>query len=57
MFISFDSIGCVNAVSGLGGTAAMTQQSLKIDTSYIIIDIDVAVQILYNDLMWLILDF
>jgi hypothetical protein len=34
----------------LGGIAAMTQQSLNIDTTSVI-DIDVTVQILYNDLM------
>ena len=50
MFISFDSIGCVNTVSGLGRHRGY-DTAVTENRYYIIIDIDVTVQILYNDLM------
>jgi hypothetical protein len=56
MFISFDSIGCVNTVSGPGRHRGYDTPVTE-NRYYIIIHIDVTVQILYNDIMWLILDF
>ena len=50
MFISSDSIGCVNTVSGLGRHCGYNTAVTE-NRYYIIIDIDITIQIQYNDLM------
>ena len=54
MFVSFDRIGCVNTVSELGRQHGYDTAVAK--NKYYNIT-DVTVQIMYGDLMGLILDF